>query len=280
MLSKLILLGILVVADDFDTIARELGRAGRRFKCEGEPNFVRRFRKWYRKFGKTDAYVNKNRRDLMTDFCNDCQEEDALNAEAVADPNTNDQLAPKFVCENNPNAGKSKPEKGIWANKDGEPEVMHDGYAGAAHRNDRRRLENLRGARRLRFPDNDVNVPDSYDWTDNGYDFPVQDQGSCGSCWSFSSAEGAQGGALAAGIKKELSVQWAYDCSVGNDAGGKSIKTFASIGAPGYREGTSWAVNADVHGGCNYGGMMDFFYNVMGEADQPYLWQAARGFCA
>jgi hypothetical protein len=232
--------------------------------CEGEPNFARRFEVWFAKFGDHDDYAGRSRDTLMENFCADCQEEDAIEAANHADPNTDDNLSPHFVCENNPRAGKSKRERGIW--EENGAQVMHDGYAGAHYeRHDRRRLDHLRGGRRLRFPDNSGNVPNAFDWTERGYDFAVQNQGWCGSCWSFSSAEGAQGGALAAGIKVELSVEWAYNCSVGLDRGDKNIKTLDSVAASGYREGDGWAIGADVHGGCDWGGMMDFFYNVLYE---------------
>ncbi|XP_006665032.3 cysteine proteinase 1 [Oryza brachyantha] len=56
-------------------------------------------------------------------------------------------------------------------------------------------------------------LPDDFDWRDHGAVGPVKNQGSCGSCWSFS-ASGALEGAnyLATGEMKVLSEQQMVDC--------------------------------------------------------------------
>nr|XP_010910124.1 cysteine proteinase 1 [Elaeis guineensis] len=86
----------------------------------------------------------------------------------------------------------------------------------------RRTYLGLRGGRRLRralassheapiLPTN--NLPTDFDWRDHGAVTGVKDQGSCGSCWSFS-ASGALEGAnfLATGQLESLSEQQLVDC--------------------------------------------------------------------
>ena len=64
-----------------------------------------------------------------------------------------------------------------------------------------------------------VAAPESWDWTEkSGYVGPVQDQGSCGSCWAFSSTAGFETARVIAGNSwLKLSEQCLVDCDSSNN---------------------------------------------------------------
>ena len=66
------------------------------------------------------------------------------------------------------------------------------------------------------IPDNNDDVPLSFNWVEKGFDIPVKDQGRCGACYAFS-AIGAIEGAHFAKSRELLSFseQQLIDCSVG-----------------------------------------------------------------
>ena len=62
-------------------------------------------------------------------------------------------------------------------------------------------------------------APDSWDWRDKGRVSPVKDQGSCGSCWAFSTVANLEGLYYAGkGVMKTLSEQMLVDCDT-SDSG-------------------------------------------------------------
>jgi len=68
-----------------------------------------------------------------------------------------------------------------------------------------------------------ANVPESWDWRTQGAVTPVKNQGSCGSCWAFSSVEAIESAWIIAGNEEEImSTQELVDCSssTGNEGCG------------------------------------------------------------
>ena len=59
-----------------------------------------------------------------------------------------------------------------------------------------------------------IDLPESFDWRDEGMVTPVKDQGACGSCWAFSATEAVESAWMIAGGEETiLSPQQLVDCS-------------------------------------------------------------------
>lgn len=108
------------------------------------------------------------------------------------------------------------------------------------------RLRSAAGSPRYQYREND-SLPSSIDWRKKGAVTPVKDQGSCGSCWAFSTTAGVEGiNEIVTGQLISLSEQELVDC------------------------------DTSVDDGCN-GGLMDYAYEFIienggidSEKDYPY----------
>jgi cathepsin F len=98
-------------------------------------------------------------------------------------------------------------------------------------------------------------IPTTWDWSKKGAVTPVKNQASCGSCWTFSTAENIEGQwFLSKGKLVSLSEQWIVDCSHG------CLQSEPDLCNGGCGGGLPWLAYEDI---ITNGGLTD-------EADYPY----------
>jgi len=99
-------------------------------------------------------------------------------------------------------------------------------------------------------------IPSTLDWRTKGAVSPVKNQASCGSCWTFSTAENIEGQWFLAGHSPipSLSEQWIVDCSK------SCLQSEPDLCNGGCNGGLPWLAYQDI---ITNGGLTD-------EADYPY----------
>jgi cathepsin F len=98
-------------------------------------------------------------------------------------------------------------------------------------------------------------IPSTWDWSKKGAVTPVKNQASCGSCWTFSTAENIEGQwFLSKGKLISLSEQWIVDCSHG------CLQSEPDLCNGGCGGGLPWLAYEDI---ITNGGLTD-------ETDYPY----------
>ena len=75
--------------------------------------------------------------------------------------------------------------------------------------------QNCSATNSFTLPQKTVSIPDSYDWTATGMVSPVKNQGSCGSCWTFSTVGSLEShwNILGKGKNQTFSEQQLVDCA-------------------------------------------------------------------
>jgi cathepsin F len=100
-----------------------------------------------------------------------------------------------------------------------------------------------------------MDIPSTFDWRTKGAVTDIKNQGSCGSCWTFSTAENIEGQWFLAGHSlTSLSEQWIVDCSHG------CLQSEPDVCDSGCGGGLPWLAYQDI---ITNGGLTS-------EADYPY----------
>jgi len=105
-------------------------------------------------------------------------------------------------------------------------------------------------------------IPSKFDWRNKGAVTPIKNQGSCGSCWTFSTAENIEGQwQIAGNALVSLSEQWIVDCSQ------SCLQSEPQLCNGGCNGGLPWLAYGDI---INNKGLTS-------EANYPY--QGVQGTC-
>ncbi|EHA8587426.1 putative Oryzain alpha chain [Cocos nucifera] len=120
----------------------------------------------------------------------------------------------RFIDQHNAaaDAGEYSFRLGLTRFADLTNEEYRSTYLGVRTAGSRRRRNSTVGSDRYRFRSGD-DLPDSIDWRDKGAVVEVKDQGSCGSCWAFSTIAAVEGiNHIVTGDLISLSEQELVDC--------------------------------------------------------------------
>jgi len=99
-----------------------------------------------------------------------------------------------------------------------------------------------------------VQVPNSFDWRNQGAVTPIKDQGQCGSCWAFSATEGVESGYFLCTKKLyQLAPQQVVDCDTSDSGcnGGDLPTAFGYIQQNGMEPATDYPYTAE-DGTCQF----------------------------
>lgn len=115
------------------------------------------------------------------------------------------------IAKHNQLFGQGKKSYSLAMNKFGD--LLHHEFVSSVNGFKRNYKDSLSNGSVFLMPSH-VSLPESVDWRDEGYVTPVKDQGSCGSCWSFSSTGSLEGQHFRkTGKLVSLSEQNLIDCS-------------------------------------------------------------------
>jgi hypothetical protein len=114
----------------------------------------------------------------------------------------------------------------------------------------------------------EVDVPDHFDWREVGPGITtVEDQGSCGSCWSFASTAVMQDVFKQVGLPHELSEQWLVSCDknfYGCGGGDQAYRLPTQLGVVSADQMPYTATNGTCKSGLTYGEKLVSWHYVAG----------------